>query len=216
MGKPGHVKLHRKSLESAVFESEPMWRLWTYLLMSANWASRQLPDGTTLAPGEMVLGYRRICEDLKWGTSKTVRWMRRLEVLGNIKTHPRSGTLAQVISICNWSDYQSDQNATGNATGNEKEKSKKSKNSKAPVSFPEKLDNDAFRAAWTCWTNHRTEIRKPLKLTQTEAMLKKLATWGPDRAIAAINYTIEKGWQGLREPDEQPDANQFKPLNFAN
>jgi hypothetical protein len=29
---------------------------------------------------------------------------------------------------------------------------------------------------------------------------------GPDRAVAAILHTIEKGWQGIREPEEAATA----------
>jgi hypothetical protein len=33
-----------------------------------------------------------------------------------------------------------------------------------------------------------------------EKQLSKMAKWGPDRAIAAINLSIEKGWTGIFEP----------------
>lgn len=60
-----------------------------------------------------------------------------------------------------------------------------------------------FSSAWQDWMNHRKEIRKPLKPTQIQKQLDGLKAIGERRAIAMINHTITKGWQGLREPDTE-------------
>ena len=73
------------------------------------------------------------------------------------------------------------------------------KEEKSP--FPASLDTPAFRAAWKKWEAHRKEIKKPLTPTSTSQQLKRFGEWGVDRSIAAIEYTIEKSWQGIREPD---------------
>lgn len=61
--------------------------------------------------------------------------------------------------------------------------------------------SERFRKAWADWQDHREEIKKPLKPTQAEKQLKMLSELGEDRAVAMIEYTITKGWQGLREDD---------------
>jgi hypothetical protein len=58
----------------------------------------------------------------------------------------------------------------------------------------------AFRAVWDEWKKHRKEKRKPLTPTSVNRQLKELAGWGPDRAIAAIQHSITKGWTGIFEP----------------
>jgi hypothetical protein len=63
------------------------------------------------------------------------------------------------------------------------------------------IQSEAFREAWLLWCQHRTEIKKPLKPTSCDQQLKQLADWGEARAIAAIRYTVAKGWQGIQEPD---------------
>ncbi len=63
------------------------------------------------------------------------------------------------------------------------------------------FDSPEFSAAWKDFEKHRSEIRKPLKPTSTRLALKELAAMGPARAIAALQHTIAKGWQGIREPD---------------
>ncbi len=65
-----------------------------------------------------------------------------------------------------------------------------------------------FAEAWQDWNNHRKEIKKPLKPTQIEKQLEELRAIGEQRAIAMINHTITKGWQGLREPDAEPSLFQ--------
>lgn len=69
--------------------------------------------------------------------------------------------------------------------------------------FPEKLNTDAFRTVWEDWKSHRLEIKKPLTATSIKGQLAELATWGEQRAINAIRFTIRKGWQGLREDDSR-------------
>jgi hypothetical protein len=55
--------------------------------------------------------------------------------------------------------------------------------------------------------------------------LKKLAAWGEERAIAAINLSIEKNWEGIFEPKQittrptiektnyQKNGQQFRPFD---
>jgi hypothetical protein len=71
--------------------------------------------------------------------------------------------------------------------------------------IPLLLSTDEFAVAWRDWLQHRKEIKHPIAAgSQTErGQLKQLEEWGVERAIAAIRFTIFKGWQGLKEPDER-------------
>jgi hypothetical protein len=66
------------------------------------------------------------------------------------------------------------------------------------VSLP--FSSSAFQTAWSEWTQHRSELRKPLTATSTAKQLATLATYGEPRAIAAITHSIQNGWQGIFEP----------------
>ena len=55
------------------------------------------------------------------------------------------------------------------------------------------------------------EIRKSLTPSTISAQLKKLAGWGEARAVAAIEFSIEKGWTGLFEQV----SNGKSATNFA-
>lgn len=88
---------------------------------------------------------------------------------------------------------------------NPKEDSLPTASPKKPVkceSIPlwEPFQTTAFHEAWIRWTTHRKEIGKTIKATTMKAQLKKLEALGHDRAIAAIDHSIEQGYTGLYEP----------------
>lgn len=111
----GFVKLWRKSEESAVFKDEKLWKLWCWLLMNANFKRGQLPDGTVLKPGELITSTVTISELLNCGRSSAHRFLKKLEVLGNIvlKTeHNRTH-----VSLCNWGTYNDESQKSGTGLG---------------------------------------------------------------------------------------------------
>ena len=82
--------------------------------------------------------------------------------------------------------------------------------------YPVELDTPEFREAWEEWKQHRIEMRKKMTPTGSRRLLVKLATWGEERAIAAIHYSLEQGWQGLFEPrDDQANGNGSGPAKAA-
>jgi hypothetical protein len=66
------------------------------------------------------------------------------------------------------------------------------------VSLP--FISDQFKETWNDWIQHRIQKKKKLTQISQSRQLKKLASWGEDRAIAAINLSIEKNWEGIFEP----------------
>jgi hypothetical protein len=77
--------------------------------------------------------------------------------------------------------------------------------------------SDEFSEAWKTWEQHRREIRKPLKPTSTAQQLKRLRMLTEKAAIEMIEWTIFKGWEGLREPDEiKPEKPQTRERIYHN
>lgn len=68
--------------------------------------------------------------------------------------------------------------------------------------LPQHLDTDAFRAALSRWIDYRKQIKKPLKPASMDALVRKLAAWGAERAAQSIDSSIANGYQGLFEPKE--------------
>lgn len=61
---------------------------------------------------------------------------------------------------------------------------------------------ELFAVSWQRWKNHRSEIKKPLKPTMMDSQLKRMAGMSEAAAVAMMEHTIEKGWQGLVDPSE--------------
>jgi uncharacterized protein YdaU (DUF1376 family) len=61
-----------------------------------------------------------------------------------------------------------------------------------------------FVSAWGLWSAHLKSKRKPSTPQATRMQLKKLEGMGLARAVEAINYSIEKNWQGIYEEKNQP------------
>lgn len=83
--------------------------------------------------------------------------------------------------------------------------------------IPAQLSTPVFLKAWSEWKQHRREIKHPLKSLQAQKQIDEFAVWGEARSVAAINYTIMKGWQGIAEDEATrsgappPRQQQFKP-----
>jgi hypothetical protein len=78
------IKMHRKTLKSAIAGDMELLGCWTWLLLNANWEERQLLDGTTIEPGQIMTGMDRLAA--AWGCSKSTTHARtlKLEKLGMV------------------------------------------------------------------------------------------------------------------------------------
>ena len=86
--------------------------------------------------------------------------------------------------------------------GNQEETNVKPQGQRKPAAgdetiFPEGLDSEAFREAWSDWLAYRRERRLSVKPMTLNRQLQKLADIGPEQAAACIDASITNGWQGL-------------------
>jgi hypothetical protein len=73
--------------------------------------------------------------------------------------------------------------------------------------IPEELKTPEFEAAWQEWKQHRKESGKKLTSLSVSKQMRKLSAWGVERAIAAINNSIENSYQGIFEPSNNVQRN---------
>lgn len=81
------------------------------------------------------------------------------------------------------------------------------------VDIPNFIDGEV----WTEWIQHRKEIRKALKPTQSKAQIKKLTKWheqGHD-VNQIINQSITNGWAGLFELKENQNGKTTKQQQIS-
>jgi uncharacterized protein YdaU (DUF1376 family) len=82
------------------------------------------------------------------------------------------------------------------------------------VVIPESIRTEAFQKAWNSYLAYRKEMRfKALKPTSVVHILLRMATWGEEASIEAINTSIRNGWQGIFEPRSQVNAVPAQPAN---
>ena len=81
-----------------------------------------------------------------------------------------------------------------------------------PDDIPARLCCDEFLEAWATWLTHRRELKKPVTKTQALKQLAELAELPPTKAVEMIDYTIARGWQGLRAPE--PGSKKQKPADI--
>ena len=86
-------------------------------------------------------------------------------------------------------------------------------NSEVKKEVPKALDCPEFRQAWNDFEQHRIQIRKKMTPLASTKLLSRLELLGVQRSIAAINHSIENGWQGIFEPKEQSTTNSSHGYN---
>lgn len=94
-----------------------------------------------------------------------------------------------------------------------KKPTKKKPASADEVPVPEALDTQNFRRAWEDWKKYRRQARKPLTPISVERQFAMLSRLGADAAVASIEQSIERGWQGLFEPQNGTASKSTDPID---
>lgn len=211
--------LWRKSVESAVFKDDHLWKLWTWILMRRAHQVEHVPMDTgrgvtvvTIQPGQMVVGRKAGARALGWPESSFRNRLKRLtkqpyECIGlEVDKH------WSIITVINHKTYA----GLGQASGQTKDKLRTSKGHilelkelKKKIGLNGELDSPDFDSAWAEWVQHRKEKRSSLTPSTAEKQLKTLSKLTLREAIQCINLSIEKGWVGLfpnKTEKQQPDS----------
>jgi len=121
----GWVKLHRKSIHSQVFQTEGLWKLWTWCLMKANhenrWISIKTGRGISevfVKRGQFLFGRNTAAKELKMRPRTVHKRIVKLENMQNLAL--KSDTHYSIVTICNYDLYQSSQEDEGTGKGTTK------------------------------------------------------------------------------------------------
>lgn len=60
--------------------------------------------------------------------------------------------------------------------------------------------SDQFKEAWQDWLQFRKQKKKPMTELAIKRMFKKIAPWGEQKTLIAIDKSITSGWTDLYEP----------------
>lgn len=142
----GWIKVHRKTLESPVFDNPKLFKIWMYCLFKVTHKDKIVIVGKTkveLKAGQFIFGRRAVAEELKMNDRTVYDYMKLLEKLGMISM--TSNNKFSVITVVNWGVYQSyegnlqqqttTQSTTQNATQNDTNKNIKKFNNVKNIGF---------------------------------------------------------------------------------
>lgn len=104
----GWIKLHRKLLDSPIFQNEKLFKVFAYCLMKASHKDHTQLVGrrvVELEKGQFVFGRKRASEELRLKESTVRDYIKLLENLGTIVV--KSNNKFSVITVVNWAIYQS-------------------------------------------------------------------------------------------------------------
>ncbi len=111
MSSGGWLKLHRKILDSQVFQNEGVFKVWAWCLLRASRRTRFVPvkigRGSTevgLKPGEFIFGRKSAAEKLNMDESTVYDRMHKLARIGCISMQPNKHY--SIVTVCNWGIYQ--------------------------------------------------------------------------------------------------------------
>ncbi len=222
----GYVRLYRSSIDSAVFQDDALWKVWSWCIMRATWKERwvSFPTGrgnseVHLLPGQFIFGRHTAEKELRQDGASAARRLEKLERLGFLSRQP--STHYTIVTITNWGSYSGDESSSEQATeqamsrqraGNEhkqeRKNSKKERKEDANADgIPPEIDTPEFRAIWAEWEQHRAEKGGKFTSVARKRQFASLAEMGLARAIAAIANSIKHNYTGIFEERGSSNGN---------
>jgi hypothetical protein len=120
----GYIKLHRKLINSRVFQNEGLLKVWVWCLLKANhkatWVSIKTGKHTIevwVEAGEFIFGRESAAKELRMPPSTVWKRIVKLKNLGNCEI--KSDSQYSIVSIVNWDIYQSLENQKEQAESRE-------------------------------------------------------------------------------------------------
>lgn len=105
--KQGWIKLHRRLLDSAVFQNPDLLKMWVWCMLKASHKDRKTMIGlteTTLKKGEFITGRNAGSSELNMNPSSFYRYLKALQKVQLVELKPNNKNT--IVSICKWDVYQ--------------------------------------------------------------------------------------------------------------
>ena len=209
----GFIFLHRRLIDSRVFQSEGLLKVFIWCLLKSNhdeaWVPITTGRGTTevrLKPGQFIFGRKTAAKELKMNPNTVYKRIQKLQQLFIISV--KSNTHYSIITIMNWDTYQTQKNKSNNQVSTKYQPSNTNNNDnndnkkRTPDFFSlkkryahEELIEDVFQAI--------ASTRKSGKVADS-VLIAQLQIWERypvEQVEAAIKIYLDKDYasQGKRE-----------------
>ena len=206
----GWIKLHRKIIDSAVFENPKILKLWIWCLCKASHKGYESMVGNqivVLPEGQFIFGRKTASSELKIKESMVYKYIKLLEKLEMINI--KSNNKFSIITIEKWAFYQFDNDEEQqqkeqqrNNKGTTKEQQRNTnKNVKNVKNVKEIIYSDVpeLNEAIIAFIDYRKSIKKPMSDRAITLLLGKLNKMSNSvqEQIEILNQSILNGWQGI-------------------
>lgn len=117
----GWIKVHRKIIESAVFDNPGLLKTWLWSLCKATYKERETIIGrqtVTLQPGQFIFGRKSAGMELNINERTVYDYMKILEKLGCVRLNPNNKYT--LVTVENWGLYQAAEEEPQQQTNNKR------------------------------------------------------------------------------------------------
>jgi hypothetical protein len=224
----GWIKLHRKILDSTIFDNADLLKVWIWCLLKATHDDYTQLVGlqvVELTKGQFITGRFKGAEELKLNPSTFYKYLKVLEKLNMIDLN--SNNKMTIVTIVNWGKYQLDENETcqqnnNNVTTKEQQsntnkniKNNKNINNNIYSVFDSYSENSDLRQALRDYSQMRNKIKAPLTERAVTLLLNKLDALAStdDLKIKLLEQAIMSNWKSVyplkEEKQQKPITNKF-------
>lgn len=226
----GWYLMHRGWQDSAVFKDEPYTEreAWEWLISEATYEDQVvniMNNPVRLDRGQVSHSVRFLADKWHWTKSQVETYLNKLKKWDMVRTENRTGQ--NIITICNYSQYQNMQTENRTAPtenvgqSSDSHRTKKNKDNEdkeripptprgEPVVIPDCIPVEA----WEAWKKYKGQ---KFTLSAQKLSVGKLTEWA-ERGYSPreiINTSIMNGWKGLFEPKEKTHAKPAHKPNSA-
>ena len=224
----GWIKLHRKIINSTVFDNEKLLKVWIWCLLKATHDEYEQLVGrqiVNLQKGQFVTGRNAASKELKMTPSTTWDYLKVLERNQNIDI--KSNNKYSIVTIVNWELYQSENEISDNKSTTNQQQINTNKNIKNNKNisiysiFDSYSDNADLRQALRDYSIMRNKIKAPLTERAVTLLLNKLDALAStdELKIKLLENATLSNWKSvypLKEEKQQDKSKQGKPNKFHN
>jgi hypothetical protein len=198
----GWVKIHRRLLEKAWYTKTDYAHLWLHLILKATHQPKQFwfnGESMVISSGQFVTGRKKLSAETGIHESKIERILKCFETEQQIEQ--QKTTVNRLISICNWSEYQDDEQPIEQQTNNKRTTSEQRLNT---YKNDKNIKNDKKEGTVALAQPYVIPEAKQKRFIQPE--LDELKTYFLENRSTALeaekfySYYMANGWKVGRNP----------------
>lgn len=179
----GWIKIHRKITDWEWYDDVNTFRLFMHLILKANHKARNY-RGVNIELGCLMTGRELLSKETGLSIQQIRTCLERLKSTNEITIKStKQGTIIQVLN------YKKYQVSTNEITTEQPQ-------SNQQVTTNKNLKNEK-EVMLDKWIQYRSEIKKPLKQSTINNLLKDFESYSDSCVTFVVNNSISNGWQGL-------------------